>query len=243
MAVDQAILESVNQSPDAVPTLRIYRWSPATLSLGYFQRYDDRQLHQASENCDVVRRASGGGAIMHDQEITYSLTVPSANRWAKKNQALYSLVHEAIIEVLHDQYSVTSQLYANAALAAGDDASPPEFLCFLRRSEGDIVCKDYKIVGSAQRRHKSAILQHGSVLLSTSKFAPELPGIFEIMQTEFDGEEFARQLIVAVCQRLNFLPEPNELSANEIELANKYNETKFANDDWTIHRFKNKTDR
>lgn len=237
MAVDQAILESVNSVPDAIPTLRIYRWSPATLSLGYFQRYDDRQLHPSSQDCDVVRRASGGGAIMHDQEITYSLTVPSANRWAKKNQELYSLVHEAIIEVLASEYAVPSQLFANAAEHKSKD-SPPKFLCFLRRSEGDIVCKGSKIVGSAQRRHKSAVLQHGSVLLATSKFAPELAGIFQVMQTEFDSEQFARQFSAAVCQRLNFLPELSELSADEVELTKQYEETKFANDDWTIRRFK-----
>lgn len=244
MAVDQAILESVNQSPATMPTLRIYRWSPATLSLGYFQRFEDRQFHSPSQECDVVRRASGGGAILHDQEITYSLTVPSANRWAKQNQALYSLVHEAIIEVLDRDFSIPSKLFASsetstANVPTGDDTAPA-FLCFERRSEGDIVCKDFKVVGSAQRRHKSAILQHGSILLEQSKFAPELPGVFELMQTSFDMVSFTEKFIDAVCRRLNFAPVENELCGEELKLVEHYDSAKFSNDDWTIRRFKHR---
>ena len=67
MAIDEALLESASRGETI---LRFYSWSPATLSLGYFQAYDDRREHSASADLDVVRRSTGGGAIVHDQEIT-----------------------------------------------------------------------------------------------------------------------------------------------------------------------------
>src|SRR5882724_9809402 len=74
MAVDEALLESA--AVDGIATLRLYQWSEPTLSLGYFQPAADRQTHPASRECPLVRRASGGGAILHDRELTYSLAIP-----------------------------------------------------------------------------------------------------------------------------------------------------------------------
>ena len=74
MAVDEALLETAASL--GVPTLRFYQWQEPTMSLGYFQEYADRLRHAASAGCPTVRRASGGGAIMHDRELTYSLAVP-----------------------------------------------------------------------------------------------------------------------------------------------------------------------
>ena len=80
MALDEALLESAGDDPMA--TLRFYRWSEPTLSLGYFQRSAERAAHIASRDCPLVRRASGGGAILHDAELTYSLTIPTTDRWS-----------------------------------------------------------------------------------------------------------------------------------------------------------------
>ena len=132
MAVDQAILESVNDS--GLPVLRIYRWSPATLSLGYFQTYEDRSRHLESVDCEVVRRASGGGAIIHDQEITYSLTLPSANRWALQNTQIYRIVHDEITAVLND-YSVTVVSYDSTMHEAPKNEN--SFLCFRKIANFD----------------------------------------------------------------------------------------------------------
>ena len=74
MAVDEALLESAATNNSM--TLRLYAWSEPTLSLGYFQRYEDRRLHPESLACTCTRRSSGGGAILHDRELTYSLSVP-----------------------------------------------------------------------------------------------------------------------------------------------------------------------
>src|SRR5690242_18095105 len=74
MAIDEALLESA--AGGGPLTLRFYQWSEPTLSLGYFQRYEDRSLHPASLDCPIVRRPTGGGAILHDKELTYSLALP-----------------------------------------------------------------------------------------------------------------------------------------------------------------------
>src|SRR5262245_57717493 len=82
MAVDEVLLTAAAASGQA--TLRFYTWNEPTLSLGYFQAAADRQQHAASLACTLVRRASGGGAILHDRELTYSVALPlaGANRSA-----------------------------------------------------------------------------------------------------------------------------------------------------------------
>ena len=77
MAADEALLHTVSNTE--TPVLRFYQWQSPTLSLGYFQSYADRNQHAASLEADVVRRLSGGGAILHDQELTYSLVLPGSN--------------------------------------------------------------------------------------------------------------------------------------------------------------------
>src|SRR5688572_19512152 len=76
MAVDEALLHSTAEGGQA--TLRFYTWEEPTLSLGHFQTLAEREQHQASLACPLVRRASGGGAILHDIELTYSICLPQA---------------------------------------------------------------------------------------------------------------------------------------------------------------------
>jgi lipoate-protein ligase A len=190
MAVDQALLAQADEIGQL--TLRFYCWDQPTLSLGYFQSLEERVRHPASLNCPLVRRTTGGGAILHDQEITYSLSIPSQNRWSRDHERLYETVHRCVIAAL-GQYGVTAQLFSDRAegfsscqpLSAFSAESMPRenvkpFLCFQRRTSGDIVCGANKICGSAQRRKRNAVLQHGSVLWKRSRCAPELAGIEDI---------------------------------------------------------------
>src|SRR5262245_22040097 len=95
MAVDEVLL--VDAAENNVATLRFYGWNEPTLSLGYFQRYEDRQQHAASRECAIVRRQTGGGAILHDRELTYSLVLPPRHPFAKQNEKLYQAVHQVFI--------------------------------------------------------------------------------------------------------------------------------------------------
>jgi lipoate-protein ligase A len=183
MAVDEALLERA--ADDGVPTLRIYRWQHPTLSLGYFQEHAQRSSHPASRDALVVRRLSGGGAIMHDQEITYSLALPSTHRLATDTQLLYDTVHQAIVQWLAEFTAMKNSAW-RLALSAGrqqETRREQPFMCFQRRSPGDVLLVEsggnsptHKIVGSAQRRRRGSVLQHGSILWSTSSLAPEIQG-------------------------------------------------------------------
>ncbi len=181
MAVDEALMRSVGgelESPNSPPVLRFYQWSQPTLSLGYFQKHRARESHQSSMGCPMVRRNSGGGAIVHDQELTYSLTIPESHPLAGESPRLYELLHETLISVL-------SQMGAKAVLNNGLDVDlEKNFLCFQRRAPNDVILEEHKICGSAQRKKFHSISQHGSVILETSQNAPEIIGINAINGTQ-----------------------------------------------------------
>ena len=184
MALDEALLESAGTNKRA--TLRFYRWSEPTLSLGYFQRLEDRHQHVASRDCALVRRGSGGGAILHDHELTYSFVAPVTDRVGANVEQLYDVFHETLVEELSSR-GVRATLCESPSKVPRDEEL---FLCFQRRSIGDVLFADSKICGSAQRRHQGAVLQHGSLLLEASPCAPELPGIREVSGVIITPEEF-----------------------------------------------------
>jgi lipoate-protein ligase A len=175
MAIDEALFESASRGETI---LRFYSWVPATLSLGYFQAYEDRQLHPASEGLDVVRRSTGGGAIVHDQELTYSFVTPISHRFSRDHQQLVRAFHETLCDSLSN-WQISANLYRLTPSGPTQmrQSSKQSFLCFQRREIDDVILGDTKIAGSAQRRRRNALLQHGSVLLAKSSHAPELLGI------------------------------------------------------------------
>ncbi len=229
MAVDQALLETANATGQAI--LRFYRWSPATLSLGYFQAAADRSTHEASQDCQIVRRVTGGGAILHDCELTYSLCIPSQNRLSSEHQRLYQVVHNAVIDGLSD-WGISASLYSDQEQPADNS----RFLCFERRTPGDIVFDGIKICGSAQRRLNKTILQHGSILLARSDYAPELVGIQEIAGVKIPDVELAARLADELEIRLNLAFRPSGINLPEQSLAHEIRQKQFAHYDWTNRR-------
>ncbi len=143
-------------------TLRLYQWDQPTISLGYFQPFAEYEALPARLGAlPAVRRLTGGGAILHDQELTYSLALPVndplVNGSANK---LYELMHEAVIRSFREM-----GIEANPC-GTSDDSTPTRgpFFCFARRHCFDVIVCGDKIVGSAQRRTRQAILQHGSIV-------------------------------------------------------------------------------
>ena len=177
MALDEALLRSAESS--GTPWLRFYQWEAPTLSLGYFQLHADRRLHSPSSACPLVRRASGGGAILHDHELTYSLALPASHSAAKRPETLYDAAHNTLVEALHS-WHIAARLHSTAPPPSRSGRAAEPFLCFQRQSSGDVLLGDSKICGSAQRRRGGAVLQHGSILLERSHCAPELPGLREL---------------------------------------------------------------
>jgi lipoate-protein ligase A len=226
MALDEALLESA--ADEGVATLRLYGWSRPTLSLGYFQPHLERSSHAASLTCAVVRRSSGGGAIVHDDELTYSLALPAQHRLAVHHQSLYRLVHQALVDSL-------PPLPGNSLTLCSDlprtGAKP--FLCFLRRGGGDVLVDGVKFAGSAQRRMRGAILQHGSLLLGRSSHAPELPGWRELTGKPLSVSALTEAWVgrLEVQLEARWLPDtlPDGLLVRALALA----KDKYATSEWT----------
>lgn len=197
MAKDQALAEFAGEHGEAI--LRFYRWEVPTLSLGYFQEYLERNSHPALATIPYVRRSTGGGAILHDQELTYSLAFAQGTSKGA-DPDLYRSVHQALIELL-------TALGWNASFSADacgtcDSSRNKNYLCFDRRSEFDIVVDGYKIVGSAQRRHGNTLLQHGSIILRSSPSAPHLLGLLELNRNDghpsLTEDELQRDIQLAI---------------------------------------------
>ena len=171
MAADETLL---NAAADGVPGGRWYRWSEPTVSLGHFQKGPELNLPDLPR----VRRLSGGGAIVHHHEWTYALAVPRSHRLARSPETFYEAVHAELIAALAAA-GVTARLRGE-----GDRGADSRTLCFLRADSRDVVVTDAsgvvrKVVGSAQRRRRGAVLQHGSLLLAASPHAPGVPGLNE----------------------------------------------------------------
>jgi lipoate-protein ligase A len=234
MAVDEALFASAAEAGST--TLRFYRWNEPTLSLGYFQAYADRHRHAASRDCAVVRRSTGGGAILHDRELTYSFTAPLDDRFSRSATDLYELLHGTLIETL-------AELGVDARLCGhppGADDKPQPFLCFQRRAEFDVLVGDVKIAGSAQRRRHGAVLQHGSLLLSASPAAPELAGLAEISRgvtaENVTPEKVASHWLRWFAGRLETTVQPASLSEGELEAARSIAAAKYGSPHWTKRR-------
>jgi len=233
MAVDEALLESGGR--DDSWTLRFYGWSQPTLSLGYFQTIESRQSHAASLRCPVVRRQSGGGAIIHDRELTYALIAPARHALARDSQRLYRAVHGAIVQAL-DSVGITARMYGPAADTQRTPTADEPFLCFERRAAGDIVVDQTKIGGSAQRRRLGAVLQHGSLLISRSNAAPELPGIEELGCEQRSWDEWHSLFSEALLGALELSPRLVALSESIRAEAARLAERRYAAASWNERR-------
>ncbi|GAB4145421.1 MAG: lipoate--protein ligase family protein [Planctomycetaceae bacterium] len=179
MAVDETLLESALES--GMITVRIYRWSEPTVSLGYFQPSVADDFRFGDVELPAVRRLSGGGAIIHHHELTYSLALPPGHRLSSDPTQVYDVVHARLIEWLNDHGISASMRGENMG---GSQPDRETFLCFSRGDRRDVLVKGRKILGSAQRRRRGAVLQHGSLILDRSPFAPEIEGVAEIAGIE-----------------------------------------------------------
>lgn len=181
MAADEVLLESAQAG---IASLRCYGWATATVSLGYFQPDKARRDDERLANLPFVRRPTGGGALVHHHELTYALALPSSSPWQSRGHETWLCRMHTIIAEALAELDVTPETVPQEQPAR-------DFLCFHHLTPGDLVLDSAKIVGSAQRRQRGALLQHGSVLLAGSPHAPTLPGIRELTGRAVSIPEFA----------------------------------------------------
>jgi len=245
MAVDEVLLEWANEEGECC--WRFYGWDRPTLSLGYFQEYFGRLEHAASGGCKAVRRLTGGGAILHDRELTYSLVLPGHHSLATRRDGLYGIIHTSLIDALAE-FGVVAALHKAPPLNGSNGSSEyndlphsdqSQFLCFRRRSPDDVLVGGAKIAGSAQRRRRGAVLQHGSVLLRRCPAAPEVAGLAELTGKEIDAEQLARIWLPTLSRRLVGRWRHQPLSDRRRDLASKLAEARYASARWTECRQRN----
>lgn len=158
MARDTALMDRARETGQSVFT--VYSWSVPTLSLGRNQaargRYDADALRR--HGIDVVRRPTGGRALLHDREVTYSVTAPSFDH--ESLRASYARINRILLEGL-------SRLGVDASEARLEERTPQlgDLPCFAAPVVGELVTEGAKLVGSAQLRENGALLQHGSILI------------------------------------------------------------------------------
>jgi lipoate-protein ligase A len=176
---------------------------------------------------DVVRRLTGGGAILHDLELTYSLTVPAGHGLLSGGpNRLYELAHDAVIAAL-----ATLRVQASrGGPTDGSGAARGPFFCFARRHGFDVLADGAKLAGSAQRRTRAAVLQHGSIILG-NRF-PQQP----TAEVRLPFEESAKRLGTLLADefaRLSGLAlVPGDWTQRESALASDLM-PKYAGSSWT----------
>ena len=170
MAADEVLLES---AVAGMASLRFYGWSAPTVSLGYFQPERMRRADERLARLAYVRRPTGGGALVHHHEVTYALALPANPAWQAKDHGSWLCRMHSIIAGALSSVGVSTA-------TVSQEHPVRDVLCFHHLTPGDLVLDAAKIVGSAQRKQRGALLQHGAILLAASPHAPELPGIREL---------------------------------------------------------------
>ncbi|MBM3982974.1 MAG: lipoate--protein ligase family protein [Planctomycetes bacterium] len=227
MSADEALLESASGGHAA---LRFYTWDEPTLSLGYFQPAADRAADANLARLAWVRRATGGAAIVHHHELTYALALPGGKEWASAEHWICRMHH--IVQRVLARHGVKSH-----AVICGEEQKLGPVVCFLHQTPGDLLINGSKVAGSAQRKMRGALLQHGSILLRRSAYAPPLAGICDAPGAPaLAPDDLARELAGAFAADTGWRVEPGEWTAAERARTAVIRAEKYANPDWNEKR-------
>ncbi|MEW6718550.1 MAG: lipoate--protein ligase family protein [Chloroflexota bacterium] len=249
MAVDEAILQHVGQG-SVSPTLRLYAWTPPCLSIGYAQPIGDiDQQRLQAQGWDVVRRPTGGRALLHADELTYAVMAPKDEpRLAGSILEGYRRLSAPLLEALR---RLGLDPKAHPYPTSNNSPSP---LCFQTPSEYEITVNGKKVIGSAQARKLNGILQHGAIPLhgditritqcltfpeekSRIRAADHLLSrattLTELLGVTLSWEAAAEALQIAFSQTLNLTFIPDDLTPSERTTALSLQNEKYARPDWT----------
>jgi lipoyl(octanoyl) transferase len=252
MAADEAILE-ITARGQSNPALRLYAWSPPCLSLGYAQPVSDVDLDQLSSlGWDLVRRPTGGRAILHTDELTYSVIAPlSEPRVSGSVLASYQTLSQALLHALR-QLGVPAQSLEKIDGNSGTGNQNP--VCFEVPSNYEITANGFKLVGSAQARRKEGFLQHGSLPLygdltritralrfpsaaerseAAERLLSRAGTVESILGKRLEWEEAAEAFACAFREALNLDLYPADLTPAEMDRAQELVHEKYAHSSWT----------
>ena len=231
MAADEAMLLTAAEHGSA--SFRAYSWTKPTLTLGYFQEAKARLDDPLLVDLAWVRRSTGGATIVHDPttELTYSLALPAGKEWQPKGESWICRMHMHLRETLQAVWGIDSKL-----VVCGAEQMLGPILCFRHHTPGDLVVGGHKIAGSAQRKHKGALLQHGSILLRQSPLAPSLPGLLELTRKTIAADELAIALARRLAVETGWHLQPGPWTDDELTAARRIETEKYGSMVWNEKR-------
>ena len=257
MAMDQAIAEAC-PADNSLPTLRFYRWDPPAVSLGRHQKTHDINFAAIAERgYEVVRRSTGGRAILHVDELTYSVVAPATEpRVQGSVMDAYLRLSNGLVAGLNELGLAADK--ADSRVRAGHDASAA---CFEVPSAYEIMASQRKLIGSAQSRRAGYVLQHGSLPLTGDitrladvlilppeetyalrrQLATRAGTLAQALGVAEDDDLVAfRQVAEALCRGfsavLNVTLQPGTYTPAEIRRTAELIREQYANPEWTRHR-------
>lgn len=250
MAVDEMLLQSA-PNPRSRPTLRLYSWNIPCLSLGYAQPYTDVDPARLQQRgWSLVRRPTGGRAILHTDELTYSIiTSPEEPFMAGGVLESYRRIAGGLLAFLQSM-----GVNADSHQTASVDPISPQAVCFEVPSNYEITCNGKKIIGSAQARKQGGILQHGAIPLegdisritevlfypseserdlARGRVLERAATIQEITGKIYSIADAARLLTAAFEDHFGIHLLPGNLTPQEIAQARKIEQEKYLSPVWT----------
>ncbi|WP_108670823.1 lipoate--protein ligase family protein [Peribacillus acanthi] len=261
MALDEMLL---NWHSEGIipPTIRFYGWNPATLSIGYFQKAEKEiNLERVKElglGLGFVRRATGGRAVLHEHELTYSVIVSEEHPDMPKNVTeAYRVISEGILKGF-----LNLGLDAYFAVPKTDEdkealKSPRSSVCFDAPSWYELVVEGRKVAGSAQTRQKGVILQHGSILLDIEDeklfslfnfpnervkermlkgFKDKAVAMNDLTDRKFDLDQAKKAFKEGFEAGLGIHLEALTLTPEQVEEVNELARTKYESHEWNFMR-------
>ena len=251
MAVDESILEHI-QRGESLPALRLYAWDPPCLSLGHAQPFADVDMERVkSHGWEVVRRLTGGRAILHTDELTYSVT-GSASEPILSGSILesYNRIARALLFAVRE-LGLPVEMKEHITEPATLNLNP---VCFEVPSTYEITVDGKKLIGSAQARRKEGVLQHGSLPLTgnltricqalvfkdesarenaAQRLLARATTVESVTGVKTDWEKAAQTFVKGFESQLGIRFQRGELSRSESERAEELVKEKYANTIWT----------
>jgi lipoate-protein ligase A len=252
MSLDEVLLSAVARGASP-PVLRFYRWRPATVTLGYAQsvaRDIDLEIcHQAG--LDVIRRSTGGRAVLHDNEVTYAVIAPSVcGLFGNSVLDSYRVISEVLQKALR-QLGLPAELVAGRPRDGQQHAT--KAVCFSAPSQYELVIEGRKVAGSAQKRHGQAFLQHGSIPLEM-----DLPLLGKVLKADINAEtagsldkvgwlnqwagqpltvaEVEASIVEEFSKAIGFALKNSRPTVEELDEAERLRCAKYAHPEWNMLR-------
>ena len=250
MAVDESILEHIGRG-ESIPTLRLYAWNPPCLSLGHAQPFSDVDMKRLKQRgWEVVRRATGGRAILHTDELTYSVIAPS-NEPRMEGSVLesYNRLAQALLLAVKNL-----ELPVEIKQGKVNGNTAPNAVCFEVPSTYEITVNGKKLIGSAQARKKEGVLQHGSLPLTgdltricqalvfenesaredaSKRLLERATTVASALGVEISWEKANQAFVHAFEAQLGLNFELGELSESESKRADELVREKYDHPSWT----------